>query len=274
MYTSSDREERHSVEIPTLLLASLALALGAVAGLRLMTDAYSPPVWMLVEYGLTLALPATLMYGAYWLATEDFTTEELWRTLWWTVGGIVSLTSIAGFVLLHKHFEGTAIVEPIFLVAVLSLIGGVGGFATAVAQLHTTRVVDSSLESESADSAGTTEPADSSRSRKSDRERPAGRSRSDDDFGGPELLRSRTSERSLTRQWATLEAVAACGDCSLDELATMLAQDPRNSFPSDPERTTLQLYHRYLPALAETGLIEFDTATKFVRYAGPATLTG
>lgn len=268
MYTPSNRGRRYRIKLPIALLAVLTLSLGSVTAISLVADAYSPPVWMLVEYGLTLLLSAVLMYGAYWLATGEFTTDELWRTLWWTVGGIVTLAVIAGFVLVHRHFEGTSIVEPIFLVALLSLLGGVVGFATAVAQLHTVRVIEPSLEAEHGDGSAIRLSRTQGRSEYTD----AGVQHADTDYG-PEIFRSRAQEQSLTRRWATLKAVAACGDCSLDELATMLARDPRNSFTSDPERTKLLLHHQYLPSIARTGLIEFDDTTNLVRYTGPATLS-
>lgn len=275
--------------LPALLLASLAVSLGGVAGLGLVADAYSPPVWMLVEHGLTLLLPATLVYGAYWLATGEFTADELWRTLWWTVGGVVLLAVVAAFVLLHRRFEGAALVEPVFLVALLSLTGGVVGFAAAVAQLHATRMMEppeSAPESESADSSVESEPADDSsadselaegsqRSRsEADGSCDAGpEAHSDRDVGGPEFLRSRTREQSLTRQWTLLEAVASHDECSIDELASTLARDPRNSFANDPERVRIRLYHHYVPSVAETGLVEFDPASERVRYEGPETFT-
>ncbi|WP_162224337.1 DUF7344 domain-containing protein [Halorussus amylolyticus] len=166
--------------------------------------------------------------------------------------------------MLHRRFEGAGLVEPVFLVAVLSMVGGVVGFATAVTQLHGTRVAaESSVESDR---------DDDSRSSESEATDDIDARTGSADVAGPELLRDRAEEQSLTRQWATVEAVAECGDCSLDELATMLARDPRNSFVADCDHVKIHLYHHFLPALSDTGLIEFDRATKLVRYTGPETL--
>lgn len=269
MHAPSRLAGNRRVSLPALALASFALVVGSVAAIRLAADAYSPPMWMAVEYGLTFLLPTVLIYGAYWLATGEFTPEELWRTVWWTVGGVVTLAVVAGLILLHRHFEGGKLIEPIFLVAVLSLIGGVVGFATAVTHLHETRVVESSL--------GSTRTDDRVQSNSHSRVWPeddAATSSHSAGTPGPEIFQPRSREDSLDRQWMTLEAVAACGDCSIEELATMLAQNPSNSFSNDPERVAIELYHRYLPMVAESGLIQFDSTTRFVTYTGPETLVG
>lgn len=257
-------EGRYAVAMPPLLLASVAISLWSVAAVSLREDASSPLEWVVVEYGLTFVLPAVLIYGAYWLAKSEFTTDELWRTLGWTIGGVAVLAVVAGFVLLHRRVEGGAMVEPVFLVAVLSLLGGVVGFATAVAQLHVGTVP--SPERGGASGSGRHRSGDPDRSAADGGEVPYA------EVDGPELFRSRTHEQSLSRQWATIRAVASCGDCSLDELARTLAFDPRNSFSSDPSIVAIHLYHHYLPATAESGLLEFDRSSKHVRYAGPETL--
>lgn len=256
-------EERYPVALPPLLLASVAVSLWSVATVSLQEDGSATLEWVVVEYGLTFVLPALLIFGAYWLATNEFTTDELWRTLAWTIGGVVVLTVVAGFVTIHRHVEGGAMVEPVFLVAVLSLVGAVVGFATAVTQLH----VVPSPEPGGAGGAGRTRSGSSDRSAVAEGEVPHA------EVDGPELFRSRAREQSLSRQWATIRAVASCGDCSIDELATTLALDPRNSFSSDSSIVEIHLYHHYLPATAESGLLEFDRSSKLVRYTGPATLT-
>lgn len=269
MSTPANGLRRESLTHPSLLLAAVALALGAVAAVRLLADTYSPPVWMAVEYGLTFVLPAILMYGAYWLATSDFDAEELWQTLWWTVGGVVALTVVSGFVLSHRYFEGGELVEPVFTVAVLALVGGVGGFGTAVTQFHDARVLDQRIDPGPSNRAPVERRSHGHATAEATRKALTDR---DADAAAAGLFQSRSEEQSLSRQWRTLEAVAECGDCTLEEVATALARDPRNSFGGDPEAVALLLYHVYLPAVAETGLVAFDAGSRLVVYRGPETL--
>jgi len=230
--------------LPIGLLGVIGLILGGLALEYLVTHP-DPQVWwhaeMIVVGGVSLAV----VISAYWLAASDYSTDDLWVILGWTVGGVIAGSLLTGGIYAHQTVEGGSVAEPMFLFELLALIGSGIGLGLGVTWLSMSgRQVREVLDD--------TEPVES-----------------DAVLTLLSLLGGDTEP--LQQRWVVLEYLVnnTQNEVPIDALAGILAEDRVPEYPSSQAAIQRLLRETHVPRLESDGLVEIREDIDTVRYVGP-----
>ncbi|SIR60232.1 DUF7344 domain-containing protein [Natronorubrum thiooxidans] len=109
-------------DAPSWLVTAIGVLLGATGIGYVFAHPEPVPVWMF-EVALVSIPAASIVYGGYWVATQQLSRSDSWRiATWCLVGGGVAGALLIGYIIAERVGGGTFI-EPGELV-ILGVLGG------------------------------------------------------------------------------------------------------------------------------------------------------
>jgi hypothetical protein len=207
----------------------------ALAGVTYAVATPEPFQFLWLELAAAGALPAALVYGGYWLASNEFDPGELYTVARGWFVGAVAVSVVGGVAILSARPGQQVVVESVFLLVSAASAGAVLGLAFGV---HTTRLT-SELHTEF-EAASDDRPSVETTL---------------DDHGITDERRRLVAQALLDGTDSTVELQALAAD-----LRTELGVRNR-------ERAATKLHHVYLPALDEDGVIEYEADRQVVSVA-------
>ncbi len=215
-----------------------------------------------IELAAAGAMPAVLMYGGYWLATNDFDQTEVYTVAQGWFVGVVALSVVAGWAVVAARPGERIVVESLFHLVSVASAGAVLGLAFG---LHTTRLTEQFGASAAASDVDTTGDDATSSARAA--ATPSAAASADADAtaertGIESLLDDRSiaddRRRRVVRALAERDAVAVSpGDIAAD-LESEWAARNRAAIAAE-------LHHVHLPKLDDAGVVEYDAEATTAR---------
>ncbi len=246
-----------------------------------------------IELAAAAAMPAVLMYGGYWLATNDFDPGEVYTVAQGWFVGVVALSVVAGWAVMSAQTSEPVVVESLFHLVSVASAGAVLGLAFG---LHTTRLTeqiggvtsasavegsgeetaasvhdagsgmrdddaalqDADAATQDADARGTFENADATPSVVDpiDAVAPVDRTR----------IESLLEDRSITdeRRRGVARSIAEHDEATVTP--TEIAADLESEWNvRNRETIAAELHHVHLPKLDEAGVVEYDAEATTAR---------
>jgi len=111
----------------------------ALVGVMYVVAAPEPFEQWWIELAAAAAMPAVLMYGGYWLATNDFDPGEVYTVAQGWFVGVVALSVVAVWAVMSARTSEPVVVESLFHLVSVASAGAVLGLAFG---LHTTRLTE------------------------------------------------------------------------------------------------------------------------------------
>jgi signal transduction histidine kinase len=98
------------------------------------------PVWLFpLGLALVLVLAVGLLYGGYWLAASEFTTDQGWLVTVWLFAGVVAAVALTFWPIFYQRVVGVAVADPIFILLVSAGLGANAGVVAGVSQVQSER---------------------------------------------------------------------------------------------------------------------------------------
>lgn len=249
----------------------------ALVGVMYVVAAPEPFEQWWIELAAAAAMPAVLMYGGYWLATNDFDPGEVYTVAQGWFVGVVALSVVAGWAVMSAQTSEPVVVESLFHLVSVASAGAVLGLAFG---LHTTRLTEqiggvtsaSAVDDSGEESAASVQDADSGM-------RDADAVMQDADASANVVdpidavapvdrtrIESLLDDRSITdeRRRSVARSIAERDDAAVSP--TELAVDFETEWNARSRETiAAELHHVHLPKLDEAGVIEYDAEATTAR---------
>jgi len=255
----------------------------ALVGVMYVVAAPEPFERWWIELAAAAAMPAVLMYGGYWLATNDFDPGEVYTVAQGWFVGVVALSVVAGWAVMSARTSEPVVVESLFRLVSVASAGAVLGLAFG---LHTTRLTEqlggvtsaSAVERSDEETGAPTQDADSGMrdadsgmrdadAREAFEDADATPSVADPiDVADPTPIESLLDDRSITDE-RRRSAVRALAERDDDTVAPAdLAADLESEWNArNRETIAAELHHVHLPKLNEAGVVEYDAEATTAR---------
>lgn len=263
----------------------------ALVGVMYVVAAPEPFEQWWIELAAAAAMPAVLMYGGYWLATNDFDPGEVYTVAQGWFVGVVALSVVAGWAVMSAQTSEPVVVESLFHLVSVASAGAVLGLAFG---LHTTRLTEqiggvtsaSAVDDSGEEPAASVQDADADATRDADAvmqdadsaTRNADTTRDADasasvvdpiDAVAPvdrPRIESLLDDRSITdeRRRSVARSIAERDDAVVTPME--LAVDFETEWSARSRETiAAELHHVHLPKLDEAGVIEYDAEATTAR---------
>lgn len=238
-----------------------------------------------IELAAAATMPAVLMYGGYWLATNDFDQGEVYTVAQGWFVGVVALSVVAGWAVMSARTSDPVVVESLFLLVSVASAGAVLGLAFG---LHTTRLTEqfagvtsaSAVEESGEESAAPMRDAGAMQNGGETRNADAATEEADAtrdaeatprvvdpiDAADPTPVESLLDDRSITNE-RRRSAVVALVEHDEDPVTPSELAGALESKWNARNRETIaaELHHVHLPKLDEVGVVEYDAETTSAR---------
>ena len=223
----------------------------ALVGVMYVVASPNPFEQWWIELAAAGAMPAVLMYGGYWLATNDFDQTEVYTVAQGWFVGVVALSVVAGWAVVSARPGERIVVESLFHLVSVASAGAVLGLAFG---LHTTRLTEQFGASAAASGADTI--GEDAAVTRQDADATADQSPIESLLDDRSIADER--RRCVVRALAERDAPAV----GPADLAADLESewDARNH-----EVIVAELHHVHLPKLDDAGVVEYDAAATTAR---------
>jgi len=255
----------------------------ALVGVMYVVAAPEPFEQWWIELAAAAAMPAVLMYGGYWLATNDFEPGEVYTVAQGWFVGVVALSVVAGWAVMSAQTSEPVVVESLFHLVSVASAGAVLGLAFG---LHTTRLTEqiggvtsaSVVEGSGQETAAPMQDADTGMrdadaavreadAREAFEDADATPSVADPiDAADPTPIESLLDDRSITdeRRRGVVRSIAERDDAAVSP--TEIAADLESEWDArNRETIAAELHHVHLPKLDDAGVVEYDAEATAAR---------
>jgi|GEM_PF-4825662 len=248
----------------------------ALVGVMYVVAAPEPFEQWWIELAAAAAMPAVLMYGGYWLATNDFDPGEVYTVAQGWFVGVVALSVVAVWAVMSARTSEPVVVESLFHLVSVASAGAVLGLAFG---LHTTRLTEQLGGGTSASAVEDSGEETAAPMRDAEATRDDGRTMQDgeatpsvvepidvDESADPTPIESLLDDRSITNE-RRRSAVRALAERDEDTAAPAeLAADLESEWDArNRETVAAELHHIHLPKLNEAGVVEYDAEATTAR---------
>lgn len=98
------------------------------------------PLWLL-PFGVLMVgvLSFSLIYGGYWVATREFTSEQGWEVVIWLFAGVIATLAVTFWPIFYQRIVGVEIEDPVFILLVSGGLGANAGVVAGISKVQTKR---------------------------------------------------------------------------------------------------------------------------------------
>ncbi|MFB6254389.1 MAG: PAS domain S-box protein [Halobacteriaceae archaeon] len=106
-------------------LTGVALLIGSMSFLHLMEPG-EPFLGRILSFVALIGLSGPLLWSVYWLKSQEFTADRIWRTVRWSLVGLVAITLLASITVFYERSHGVFLAD---VTMIMLWIAGTGATA-------------------------------------------------------------------------------------------------------------------------------------------------